>query len=221
MNLYLKAVLCALLLVAACTAPTARRAHTWLDAAKVTVKIVSPEGTGGTGFPVGYMPTFDGPTVVLILTAAHVVRDEDLTDWSVMVADERWLGVPKLVQYHRSLDAAIVQVRIVGGRPIRIVRLREAEAEIGEQVWAIGYPGCHRRTITTGYVGQRGAAGIDVFPGNSGGPVVDGRGRAVGIVLGVGVQSIWGPLNPVLIQHDMVFLPTTDILEWVDRWLNL
>lgn len=217
----LRTALCVVLLATACTLPTERRARTWLDAAKVTVKLVSQRGVGGTGFPIGYMPSLGGPPIVLILTAAHVVRDEDLTNWSAMIGDERWLGTPELVQYHKSLDAAIVRVKIVGGEPITVVSLREAEAKIGEQVWVIGYPGLGRRTITTGYIGERGAAGVDIFPGNSGGPVVDIRGRAVGIALGVGVQSPWGPMDPVIVQHDMVFLPTVDILEWVDRWLNL
>jgi CBS domain-containing protein len=92
-------------------------------------------------------------------------------------------------------DLAVVEVPALAGRPWLQVAM--APPEIGEPVWALGHPeasdppsgffaGTLRWSASAGHVSAVGAWAIQldapVNPGNSGGPVVDERGRVVGIV---------------------------------------
>ena len=188
-------------------------AHTpnWRDAIVDTVKVVRNDGAGGTGVPISCTPTGRGSWSVVILTAAHVVRGADLTQWSIETPD-RWYGVPTLIAQHDSKDAALLRVMTNG--PIPCTPLRFDAIDAGEHVWVIGYPALvDHRVITDGWVGGPGCASAEVFPGNSGGPVVDSHGHLVGIVLTVGVHG--SPMNRKFIHHDMGFLPMGEIQEWL------
>lgn len=210
-------IVAAVLLTTACTVPSVVPAASWLDAARVTIKLLAGDGGGGSGFPIDVIDLGDGTQSVLILTAAHVAEG-GMSGWSALIADERFLGYPTFVAQHPTMDAALVRVTVRDGGPrVRAVPLRLAEAEVGEHVWAIGYPGAQRRAITDGYVGQHGCASAPVFPGNSGGPLVDDHGRAVGIVVRMGLFNVYGP---TLVPQDMIFLPVTDILPWLEPWIR-
>ncbi len=81
-------------------------------------------------------------------------------------------------------DLAVLEVPELAGHPF--LSLREAPAEQGEEVWALGHPsGLLRWSVSRGIVSAVGERLIQVDapvnPGNSGGPVVDADGRILGI----------------------------------------
>ncbi len=92
-------------------------------------------------------------------------------------------------------DLALLAVPELAGRPFLALRL-EPPAQ-GEEVWALGHPygmaadqspalaGVLRWSVSRGVISAIGERLIQtdapVNPGNSGGPVVDGEGRIVGI----------------------------------------
>lgn len=222
--IHLRPLVATLALLAACAVPAGKPLPSWLDAAKVTVKLQTPTGGGGSAFPIEVTDVGSGSYSVLLMTAAHVVRDWTdesgqvrLDGWVARVADERVLGSPVFVAMHDTLDVALVRVTFTNARGFHALRLRATPAEVGERVWAIGYPGAARRVITEGYVGQRGCASAEVFPGNSGGPLVDAAGDVVGIVVMVGTFGLG--FGRVIVEQDMIFLPIEDVLEWASHWL--
>jgi serine protease Do len=126
----------------------------------------------------------------LIVTNAHVAAAGHA---EVVLADHR--AVPAvLVARDREMDLALLRVGAVG-LPAAAVgdsdRLRA-----GELVLAVGHPFGLGGAVTAGIVhiapGRRGGrptwiqSDLRLAPGNSGGPLADGRGRVVGINTMVG-----------------------------------
>lgn len=194
--------------------PTTAVVPNWRDVVEHTVRVESANG-GGTGVPVRCEPMIDGNWFVTILTAAHVIQGEDLADW-VIATPEQVFGAPHLLAVHPTADAALLGVS--SQMPLHCPPLHFPDLYTGERVWVIGYPALVKhRVITDGWVGGPGYASAEVFPGNSGGPVVDSSGRLRGIVLRVGAYG--HPMDPSFIHHDMGFLQLAAIKEWLDRIL--
>ena len=157
-------------------------------------------GNGGTGSII----QSDG----LVLTNAHVVIDET-TDrpfprLMVYLKPDRVTGDQKhdlsrgikarVVAYSQPLDLALLRLDEVK-TPLPIVILSDSEAtHIGDHVVAIGHPEQGGLwTLTTGTISAefdhfKGVRGKHVFQtetglnrGNSGGPLLDGQGRIVGV----------------------------------------
>jgi serine protease Do len=124
-----------------------------------------------------------------ILTNNHVV--EGATTLKVRLADDRELRA-ELVGTDPKTDLAVVRVRAEG---LRAAPLHEgADLRVGQWVLAVGSPFGLSRTVTVGIVSAvgRGSMGITDYGdfiqtdaainrGNSGGPLIDLRGRVVGI----------------------------------------
>lgn len=124
-----------------------------------------------------------------ILTNSHVVEDAD--EIEVRLPDGRELPAT-LVGADPATDLAVLRVQAQG---LDAVELGDSDAlEVGDWVLAIGNPFGLPQTVSTGIVSAigRGNMGIvdyenfiqtdaAVNPGNSGGPLVDLRGRVVGI----------------------------------------
>jgi S1-C subfamily serine protease len=140
---------------------------------------------GGSGSGVVFTP--DG----YILTNAHVVRDAaalrvSMTDGTVGEADIVGVDVPT--------DLAVIRA---GGRPVRFAELGDSSAlRVGQLVIAIGNPLGFSSSVSAGVVSALGRtmrsqtgrlmeniiqSDVALNPGNSGGPLVDSRGRVVGI----------------------------------------
>tara|TARA_R110002095_G_C4251957_1_gene240421 strand:+ start:17843 stop:18505 length:663 start_codon:yes stop_codon:yes gene_type:complete len=198
------------IMAALALSPPASPPEQWRDAIVHTVRVECDRG-GGTGVPVECVPLLDGRWSIVILTAKHVVEGEDLSLWWISTP-EMVYGVPTLMAEHPTADASLL--RIISDEPLNCTPLRFAHPDMGEQVWVIGYPSMSpHRVITDGWVGGVGVASAEVFPGNSGGPVVDSFGHLVGIVVTVGVHG--HPMDPKFIHHDMGFLPLGAIQEWL------
>jgi S1-C subfamily serine protease len=148
-----------------------------------------PDRVLGTGFYVdraGY-----------VLTNYHVIasevdpRYEGYSHMSVKPADasEARIGA-KVVGYDRLLDLALIKVDAV---PEYVFSLSEGRDLVpGDKIFAIGSPAGLEDTVTSGIVSAVGrrilqsgdALQVDAAlnPGNSGGPLLDESGSAVGVV---------------------------------------
>jgi serine protease Do len=134
----------------------------------------------GSGFIVGA----DG----IILTNAHVVKDAN--EVVVKLTDRREFRA-KVLGSDPKTDIAVLKIN-AGNLPV--VTLGSAEAlRAGEWVLAIGSPFGFENTVTAGVVSAKGRSlpddsavpfiqtDVAVNPGNSGGPLFNGRGEVVGI----------------------------------------
>ena len=158
------------------------------------VRNLSCEGVGtGSGFAI------DPQTLV---TNRHVVAGADRLEvnsadgrtFSVSAAEVGTLGDIAFV----TVDGALPVVADLAGRPPQ-----------GEEVSAVGYPRGGPLTITEGVVvdhvdgGPFGVPGVilrttaDVAPGNSGGPLLDRRGRVVGVVYAIEFATDLGLAMPL------------------------
>jgi serine protease Do len=158
------------------------------------------KGSGGTGSVI----QSDG----LVLTNAHVVIEErtgkPFPRLSVFLKPARVTGEStsdlsrmvraKVVAYSQPLDLALLKLEGLTGQ-LPVVEVSESgQARIGDRVVAIGHPEQGGLwTLTTGVVSAEvdnfnGVKGKHVFQtetglnrGNSGGPLLDGEGRMIGV----------------------------------------
>ncbi len=158
------------------------------------------KGSGGTGSIIHP----DG----LVLTNAHVVIEEQtgkpFTHLSVFLKPVRVTGEPKrdlsrmirakVVAYSQPLDLALLKLDgITDALSVAHVSVA-GQARIGDRVVAIGHPEQGGLwTLTTGVISAEvdnfnGVKGKHVFQtetglnrGNSGGPLLDGEGRMIGV----------------------------------------
>ena len=148
-----------------------------------------PEIVSGTGWlgPKGYL-----------VTADHVVAGARKL---VLGQDGIRVGTAEVVLEDPANDVAVLRPHFTSGGRTAIA-LSEAPAKLGEKVFTLGFPAPDHMGLaikmTSGEVsatsGDDASAGrtddprflqisVPVQPGNSGGPVIDETGRAVGVVL--------------------------------------
>jgi S1-C subfamily serine protease len=137
---------------------------------------------------VGSGVVFD-PSQGLIITNHHVIDRADRI--TVTLTDGRALRASR-VGSDPDFDLALIRVRHDDLPSIRIGD--SSKLEVGDIVLAIGYPAALAQSVTSGIVGglHRTNVGIEqhenfiqtdaaVYPGNSGGALVDVKGDLVGI----------------------------------------
>ncbi len=152
-------------------------------ARQVSPAVVSvSQQEGGSGSGVIVQP--DG----VILTNAHVVGMSRTV--RVGLADGRRVE-GRVVGRDASLDVAVVRIE-VPNMPVAPIGDSD-RLEVGQTAIAIGNPLGLERTVTTGVISalNRSPRGITldgliqtdaaISPGNSGGPLLDSRGRVIGI----------------------------------------
>ncbi len=141
------------------------------------VQISTSEGLGS-----GVIYDSDG----LILTAAHVVQG--VTNVDIRLFDGR--TVPgKVLGTHEPTDVAVI--KIDGSPDLPVAQLAVgADIRVGQLAVALGSPFGLEQTVTAGIVSavDRNVSMVSMIQtdaainrGNSGGPLVDGSGRVIGI----------------------------------------
>ena len=134
----------------------------------------------GTGFVVGA----DG----LIATNLHVIGEA--RPITVRFPDGRELPVTEIYASDHQLDLAVLRVSDQGLQPLPLAWTENEKVAQGQSIVALGNPMGLRDSVVSGVVsGHRQIDGrrmlqiaMPIEPGNSGGPVLDLRGRVVGIV---------------------------------------
>lgn len=140
----------------------------------------------------GFIVSADG----LILTNAHVVREAK--EVTVRLSDRREFPA-KVLGADPATDVAVLKVEATG---LPVVSLGDpGRIEVGDPVLAIGAPYGLEQSATQGIVSAKGRSlpgdtvvpfiqtDAAVNPGNSGGPLFDGRGQVVGINAQIYSQS--------------------------------
>jgi serine protease Do len=150
----------------------------------------------------------------VVLTNAHVVGQSRTVD--VGLADGRTL-TGQVAGVDRSIDVAVVRVP---AQNLPIAPIGDSDRlQVGQSAIAIGNPLGLERTVTSGVVSavNRNPRGIAldgliqtdaaISPGNSGGPLVDSRGRVIGIntavLSGAGASGL-GFAVPINLANDVV-----------------
>ncbi|WP_353476173.1 serine protease (plasmid) [Salipiger sp. H15] len=169
-------------------------------------RVMSGDYPGMEGRPDWFRSMTASGSGSLVSTEGHV-----LTNHHVVAGCDRITvqGQPaSLVGADVRLDLALVQVpRFTGREPIAF---REDAVVLGERVIVLGYPVFSvtqslnvtegLASSTVGFEGSRLGLQISapVQPGNSGGPVLDGRGRQIAVVVskaGAGLRTLVGVEN--------------------------
>jgi S1-C subfamily serine protease len=123
----------------------------------------------------------------LVMTNAHVLCPSGENIQVVLSDDRKYVGAVERAD--ENVDLALV--RVVGGKGPLLKLGDVADLAVGDKVMIIGSPIGLEFTVHEGSVSslQRSAYGVayvqldaKVNPGNSGGPVIDGQGRVVGVV---------------------------------------
>ena len=143
----------------------------------------------GTATGTGFVLDDEG----FILTNAHVVEGSD--DVQVRFGEEDPIDA-EVIGRDPSTDLAVLKVKRDADKLTPIPMGDSAKAQVGDPVIAIGNPFGFDSTVTTGIISalQRQITAPNNFsidnvlqtdasvnPGNSGGPLLDGAGRAIGI----------------------------------------
>jgi serine protease Do len=151
-------------------------------ARQVAPSVVSVQRNGGFGS--GVIIRADG----VVLTNAHVVGDAQQV--RIGLADGRELD-GRVLGRDPTVDVAVVRL---SGNDLPAASLADSDGlQVGQTAIAIGNPLGLERTVTRGVVsaidrsprgfGLDGLIQTDaaISPGNSGGPLLDSRGRVIGI----------------------------------------
>jgi len=189
--------------------------------AKPSVVVISHAGrdTNQQALGTGFVISKDG----LIATNLHVIGQGRAVQ--LHTHDGRRLEVTEVHAFDRHLDLAILRVKADDLAPLEIGD--SSAAAQGEQLVVLGNPRGLKHSVVAGVLsGTREIEGrnmlqiaMPIEPGNSGGPVLDMRGRVLGVVtmksaitenLGFAVTS--NLLKPLLDKPNTVPL---------DRWLKI
>ena len=132
-----------------------------------------------------------------LLSNAHVVGSAKIVKVTLPTGREL---VGEVIRIDRARDVALIKTEPAG---VPSLPVRGTEANVGEEVYALGSPLGERfnTTLTRGILsGYRTLddkryiqSDVAILPGNSGGPLLDSQGTVIGItVMGLGARGIAG-----------------------------
>ena len=140
---------------------------------------IRTRNNGGTGFLI----ETDGT----VLTNYHIIEGEE-SSITIELSDRRIVD-GKLSNYDEELDLALITIAKTDLPYLSIETSRAPE--IGETVYALGYPGNRNYSVTSGIassitkLSENGPIFIQtdaaLNPGNSGGPLIDKQGNLLGV----------------------------------------
>ena len=152
------------------------------DAISPSVVTLDVESTSGKHF-VGnaFVAVGDG----LAVTAWHVVHDARRVE--ARFANGARVGVAGLIDKNEKLDVALLKL---GGTHPAQIKLASTDPRVGSRVYLLGSPRGLDFSISEGLIGQvRTIDGVRYYqisgpisPGDSGGPVLNENGEAIGVV---------------------------------------
>ncbi|MEE8393447.1 MAG: serine protease [Rhodospirillales bacterium] len=157
---------------------------------------------------------FISPT--LIMTNHHVIEGQEIVR-VVLTSGRKILG--EVVRKHPERDVALVQVEDSGHQP---VPMRMRPLKMAEDIYAVGAPWFKELsgTVTKGIVSKFSSnryglediqADVDIQPGNSGGPLLDGNGNLVALsYAGIGDITVPGSRASIGINF---FIPIYDAVD--------
>ena len=169
-----------------------------------------------------------------ILTNAHVINNAR----NLIIENkkgEQFIAVP--VYVNKNTDLAILKVTDTTFKKIYVLpySIPRASAELGEQIFTLGYPkedvvyGEGYLSSKSGYSGDTTSyqISISVNPGNSGGPVINKNGEVIGIissketnadgvVFAIKSKNIYKALEDIK-SSETIKLPTYATLKGLDR----
>lgn len=140
----------------------------------------------------------------VVVTNRHVIeqpREVTISTW-----DGRSLPA-EVAGLAQDTDLALLRLEDPSGLPV--AELRSEPVRRGEEVLAVGYPGGGPATVTPGRVlgtvdgtvlGEPAEVirvAVEITQGSSGGPLVDGTGRVVGVMFAIEVDAGIGLAVPV------------------------
>jgi serine protease Do len=191
------------------------------ETAKKSVVVVTVTGRDGKrhGLGTGFVVAADG----LIATNLHVIGEA--RPISVQLADGKKHEVTSVHATDRSLDLALIKIDAKGLTPLELGDSDKLKQ--GATVVALGNPRGLEHSVTAGVVsGQREIEGrrmiqlaVPIEPGNSGGPLVDERGKVQGIVtLKSAVTANLGFAVPINALKPLIKKPNPVEMK---RWLTI
>ena len=169
-----------------------------------------------------------------IATNAHVINNAR----NLVVENKKgdqFIAIP--VYVNKSNDLAILKITDTSFRKINALpySIPRASAELGEQIFTLGYPkeevvyGEGYLSAKSGYSGDTTAyqISISVNPGNSGGPVINKNGEVIGIissketnadgvVFAIKSKNIYKALEEIR-TSELIKLPSVAIIKGMDR----
>lgn len=148
-----------------------------------SVVVIQGKTESGEALGSGFIVSKDGK----IVTNLHVIRD--LTTVNVQMTNGDVFDTVSVLATDERRDLAVVQV---AGFDLPALELGDSGTlAVGEPVVAVGSPRGLEGSVTAGILSavRDGGEGFKVLqtdaavnPGNSGGPLVDGKARAIGVV---------------------------------------
>jgi serine protease Do len=220
-------------------------------ARQVSVRIVSEKDAGS-----GAIVQRRGQTYT-VLTCAHVLAYSQKSSYTVLTADGSSHTATRLSSIHFG-DADLALLEFTSNRSYQVAELGNSNSlSVGEQVYAAGFPnsesvnldgdvgdwGLRTYRLTNGQVGMVLQGTLDrgyqlgytneIEEGMSGGPILDSRGRLIGIngrlkysLAGIDAYSFEDGSVPSLAQFQQMealswAVPISTFQEMAEQWLGL